>query len=321
MPLEAPSAKSEKITAEVLKKGLQIYKPPVISNAPTITQQPKKPSQGYDVRAIPTAVEPEPGTFAYGWRNLRLIAGQFGVLGQNLFGPPTRAIGIAAGVTNRLVAGGTPPLPGPYAAEKRAPKLSYAQFLGLEPVAQTEPTKPAKPAAGYAQYVPATTEAARLARERTEGRYGLLGTLTQAQLAYASKLTGEAIFGYDPFGAGFAPGVDRRPKDISTDVALQLPFGLDSPTYHKSQYFKDAFMEAFGVEGFANVQEFLTALGYVEEQPGKWHRQDQAAPISGYGGGGGGGGGPIVIPSGGGSGTRAGPVGSPGGLVQWRIGL
>ena len=316
MPLEAPSAKSEKITAEVLKKGLQIYKPPVISNAPTITQQPKKPSQGYDVRAIPTAVEPERGTFAYGWRNLRLIAGQFGVLGQNLFGPPVTAIGQLSYQIGKRIA------PTPPSAEGRTLAQQAAFLAGREPKV-TEPKQPATPAAGYTQYVPATPEAARLARERTEGRYGLAGTLTQAQLAYASKLTGEAIFGFDPLERGFAPGVDRRPKDISTDVALQLPFGLDSPTYHKSDYFKQAFMDAFNVEGFANVQEFLTALGYKEVpgEPGRWHRQDQAAPISGYGGGGGGGGGPIVIPSGGASGSRAGPVGSPGGLVQWRIGL
>src|SRR3990172_750399 len=320
MPLEAPSAQSEKITAQVLKKkGLQIYKPPVIRNAPTI-YTPTRETQGTGglslgarrrVEEMPPEALPERGTFAYGLRNAVLLGREFG----KILGPPVPAIGqISYQIAKRIA-------PTPPSAEGRTLAQQAAFLAGRAP--KPAAVAPATPAAGYAQYVPATAEAARIARERTEGRYGLAGTLTQAQLAYASKLTGEAIFGFDPLERGFAPGVDRRPLDISTDVALQLPFGLDSPTYHKSDYFKQAFMDAFNVEGFANVQEFLTALGYKEVpgEPGRWHRQDQAAPISGYGGGGGGGGGPIVIPSGGASGSRAGPVGSPGGLVQWRIGL
>src|SRR3990167_6675269 len=173
MPLEAPSAKSEKITAEVLKKGLQIYKPPVISNAPTITQQPKKPSQGYDVRAIPTAVEPERGTFAYGLRNAVLLGREFG----KILGPPVTAIGqISYQIAKRIA-------PTPPSAEGRTLAQQAAFLAGRAP--KPAAVAPATPAAGYAQYVPATAEAARIARERTEGRYGLAGTLTQAQLAYA----------------------------------------------------------------------------------------------------------------------------------------
>src|SRR3990172_11173732 len=151
MPLEAPSAKSEKITAEVLKKGLQIYKPPVISNAPTITQQPKKPSQGYDVRAIPTAVEPERGTFAYGLRNAVLLGREFG----KILGPPVTAIGqISYQLAKRIA-------PTPPSAEGRTLAQQAAFLAGRAPKPAPVPAvAPATPAAGYAPYVPATAAAA-----------------------------------------------------------------------------------------------------------------------------------------------------------------
>lgn len=65
-------------------------------------------------------------------------------------------------------------------------------------------------------------------------------------------------------------------------------------------------------QGFANVGDWLTSMGYVETSPGVYTRYDPQPQTGGYAGGGGGGGG------GGTSYTRG---ASALGLINWRIGF
>src|SRR3990172_2274349 len=160
MPLEAPSAQSEKITAQVLKKkGLQIYKPPVIRNAPTI-YTPTRETQGTGglslgarrrVEEMPPEALPERGTFAYGLRNAVLLGREFG----KILGPPVTAIGqISYQISKRIA-------PTPPSAEGRTLAQQAAFLAGRAPKPAPVPAvAPATPAAGYAPYVPATAAAA-----------------------------------------------------------------------------------------------------------------------------------------------------------------
>jgi len=112
-------------------------------------------------------------------------------------------------------------------------------------------------------------------------------------VAWAARLTGEAIFQYG-----------QIPNVISTTVANQLPY-----TYY----------------GYSSADEFLTDLGYFEQAPGQWIQGDGGGGWdAGTGDDGGGGGGSATtsyqraISGGGYTGRYA---GASTGLINWRIGF
>lgn len=131
----------------------------------------------------------------------------------------------------------------------------------------------------------------------------------------AARLTGLAVFGDILGGGAYAPdeGVNVFPRQVSPEVVNELPYNP------QSQRMRQAFSDAFGVEGFESQSGFMESLGYRFDPEargglGAWIRWDPVDP--GYGGGSyiGGYGGGRGYRSGGGRGYE-----SEWGLHHWRI--
>jgi len=121
---------------------------------------------------------------------------------------------------------------------------------------------------------------------------GYDSTLSQADLASASRYTGQAVMYYNQSVESGAPNPGLLPNKMSVDVAAQI----------------------FPAFGYPSAQDFLDAYGYQEVGPGQYIITD---PIStGYGGTGYGY--SRRISSGRGSGRAGGSDGN--GLTNWVIG-
>lgn len=170
---------------------------------------------------------------------------------QTLFGNPAqtaRAFSRFVGQTEKQIRSAITGQPAPIflnqgqqADAARLTALAEAYQAGT--VARPAPGQ-ANPGTGWGQSVVAET---------------LSGNLRQADLAWAARYTGLAVFDYflNPNRPGYYLNRSILPNRISTRLAQELPYRAVAAT----------------------VDDFLKGLGYEEYEPGKWQVKDPTTTI------------------------------------------